>query len=104
MSTLNFEYEVESGEETLTLFVEVKYNVAYDPGYGADTDGNRGMKSWFLDDMSFKVMRPNANGKGEEDITDFVKDTLPDTYQDIMTEAEDRAMDTGGMNEDEDDY
>jgi hypothetical protein len=94
MSKMTFERDIEKDGDTITLTVEVDYSVVCDPAYGADADGNRGVKSWFLDDCRFKIMSDNV------DVTDEIKKT-PELYKKIQAEAEDNALDAG-MNSDED--
>lgn len=35
----------------VTVEVEVEYTVQHDPKYGADADGNRGVDSWWVEDV-----------------------------------------------------
>jgi len=94
MSKMTFEHDIEKDGDTITLTVEVDYSVVCDPAYGADADGNRSVKSWFLDDLRFKIMSGNV------DVTQDIQKT-PDVYNRIQAEAEDHALDAG-MNSDED--
>jgi hypothetical protein len=35
--------------------IEVLLHGSYDPAYGSDADGNRGIGVWFLDDSEYKI-------------------------------------------------
>lgn len=57
-----------SGGRKVTMLVTT--NWTHDPNYGADADGNRGVSTWFLDDIFFVVPEEDNDGTplSKEDI------------------------------------
>ena len=86
-----FEYELEMRDTiddsySQTLDCEVSFNSHCDPSYGADADGNRGVRSITIEDLEVKIL-----GQGGKDITQMVKAEYPVDFEKIYDEADDHA-------------
>lgn len=63
MSTISREITVElDSGQSVTLEVEVYGN--FEENYGADSDGNRGISTWFIDDIEYEL--PDFDDNGQE--------------------------------------
>lgn len=49
--------------EDVEYFVTYEEKLIFDPSYGADADGNRGVPQWFVDDMNIVSVLDIDNGK-----------------------------------------
>jgi len=71
----------------LTLQIDVDYIAVCDPNYGADSDGNRGIECWSLSDIVVDIYDRDTN------ITKIFAITDPKGYEEILSDAADRALD-----------
>ena len=81
--TGEFETEISLEHDEVEVSVEFESSVFVDNNYGADADGNRGIKETFLDELLLKVIW------GEKDITEFLEKFLPKQFsklEDLATE------------------
>lgn len=70
------EQEVNFKDLTVHIF---DYDFEYDPNYGADADGNRGMPMWFIEGPgNFEIY----NGDGVK-VTEEIKKQQPNLYKEI---------------------
>ena len=61
--------ELESGEG---LEIEVEAIAVYDPHYGADADGNRGVGTWFIDEINYH-MPSDLKKEQENEVSDKIE-------------------------------
>ena len=62
--------ELELGVE---FELDVEATVEYDPSYGADADGNRGVGCWFIKDAKYELPKWLSR---DFDITDQINDEI----------------------------
>ena len=84
MPSITFEVVDKNGEP---LEVDIEYTAVCDPNYGADGDGNRGVECWSLDDYAVEIWSENVN------VTKQFAIARPEEYQEIVSEAMDKALD-----------
>lgn len=87
----NFEQEIyvplENSERVFKINAEISYSI--ERNYGADMDGNRGVKKAFIDNISFLSIFEKLNNeliKREEkelptNITDYIEDYIIDVFE-----------------------
>jgi len=93
----NFVYTDTRNNHDYRFFeIEVDYTFVTDNNYGADADGNRGVRMSFLDDFSFKIRTEEG-----EDVTNNIKLNDKELY-DIITKKVDEEAE--GLDCDEDSY
>jgi hypothetical protein len=52
---VSFEYELDRGDEIVTIEVDAWITYSYDSDYGSDADGNRGVEMRFVEDVELDV-------------------------------------------------
>lgn len=61
MPATSKEFSIELGDRTVTVLVDA--SGYFEPNYGSDADGNRGIPAWFLDDFEYDI--PDDDDDGE---------------------------------------
>lgn len=89
----SFKYELTlfdavDDEYVKTLRVDVDYVKRVDPWYGAEADGNRGVRAVFTEDVIFKIFDEKGNN-----VTLTVLLEWPIDYQKIEEKAKQAAID-----------
>ena len=67
----------------LDVTVEVTASATYDPSYGADADGNRGVGMWEIEDLMYEIPETSDNGtflteEEKKDLQGYVEDSVSD--------------------------
>ena len=82
--------EVDLGDDVLEFALEVHVDLTYDPKYGADRDGQRGVMQLVNIDLDVEVLEPfKGSLKNMKDFPLIQKEL----YQHCREEAKDRADD-----------
>jgi len=90
MKTCRIEKEIKVElESEKTITTEVKFIGSYDPKYGADADGNRGIGAWLCDDVEFDLKETDDSGNKltEEEKKEY-KEILNERIEDIEIDFE----------------
>ncbi len=82
--SIEFEYELDINGHIIKAYIEAEGSIDTDPDYGADADGNRGVKRHFLEDFSFKVFDSRGN-----EITAKLREKFSMEYKWAESRAED---------------
>ena len=86
MSSVEFDYEYEIEDQTVTWTVDLSYHTYKDRKYGADADGNRGTDAVFFEPDEMTILDQHL-----EDITFYVRASCPELYKRIYSMAEEKA-------------
>lgn len=81
-----FETTIDVEGFEICVLVEADGYIYTEPDYGADADGNRGVKMDFLEDFKIEKVWDGSN----KDITDKLKERHPHVWQSLEKEIEEK--------------